>query len=108
MTPQPPIQRRSGLQTTLVLGVTLAAALGCSGLMDSPEAASNRAACQAWVDHMNGLECNLLTYDRSEMCQGADASPADMARYFDCVREHSRCDGGALISDVTDCQQPMM
>lgn len=94
------------------LGWVLAAvgmgSLACTGLMSTPEARDNKRACQEWVDHMNGLECVSLTYDESEMCQGADASPADMALYFDCAREHSRCEEGQLINELAGCRQPTM
>lgn len=82
--------------------------LACAGVLSTPEARDNARACQAWVDHMNGLECVALTYDETEMCQGADASPADMALYFDCAREHSQCEEGKLVSDLTGCRQPAM
>ena len=52
--------------------------------------------------------CASTIYDQSEMCQGADASPADMALYFDCAREHSRCEEGQLIHDLAGCRQPTM
>ncbi len=90
------------------IGAVLALSLGCSGLMATPEARDNARACQEWVDHMNGLECLALTYDSSEMCQGADASPAEMATYFDCAREHAHCEEGVLVADVSGCRQPTM
>ncbi len=90
------------------IGAVLALSAGCSGLMATPEARDNARACQEWVDHMNGLECLALTYDSSEMCQGADASPAEMATYFDCAREHAHCEEGVLVADVSGCRQPTM
>jgi len=97
---------RRGLAVGLVLvGVS---SLACTGLLSTPEARDNKRACQAWVDHMNGLECLSLTYDEGEMCQGADASPADMATFFDCAREHARCEEGKLIDDLAGCRQPTM
>lgn len=90
------------------MGVLLASSLGCTGLLSSPEARDNARACQDWVDHMNHLECVSLTYDADEVCQGADASPADMASYFDCARAHARCEEGELVADVSGCRQPTM
>jgi hypothetical protein len=69
---------------------------------------TNQTACRAWANHMNTLACAGVTYDVGEMCDSVDDSPADMARYYDCAREHSSCDGDALVADLSTCQQPMM
>ncbi len=97
------------------VGAVLALGLGCAGAAElvapattSEGSASNEAACEAWVEHMNGLTCTNVRYVSDEMCANADDVPVDMAAYYDCARANARCDGDALALDWSGCQQPTM
>lgn len=82
--------------------------LACTGAFPLG-ASDNRAACARYVEHMNGLsECLGLVYDASNLCQEVDAAPVDMAPFYDCLVEHSSCDGGVAKLDLDACQAPVM
>jgi len=88
----------------VVLAFSVGVALACGG----PTERGNREACLDYVDHMNSLDCMELSYDRQEMCEGAELSPADMVPYYDCAREQARCEEGQQVVDIASCRQPMM
>lgn len=90
-----------------LLALVGALSLACGGA-GAPTGSDNEAACQRYVDHMNGLDCVELTYDREEMCSTANLSPADMVPYWDCAREHSACDGDTPVIEIAQCRQPQM
>jgi len=103
--PQVFARRRSLVAASVVAAV--AWSLACSGAA-SEHADGNVEACHRYVDHMNSLDCMDLTYDRDEMCQGAELSPADMVPYYDCARENARCEEGQKVIDIAACRQPVM
>ena len=50
--------------------------LGCAGSFDQWLPTRQRAACQAWVEHVNGLEgCLHVTYDPDNLCRGVEEQP---------------------------------
>lgn len=69
----------------------------------------NRRACEAYVEHMNTLEtCMNITYDADNLCSGVDGAPVDMAPYYDCLRENSRCDGTEPVLSLDGCTPPVV
>jgi hypothetical protein len=90
-----------------VVGVALAG-LACALGPSTPEGKANRAACEAYVEKVNSLgSCVEVSYDPSNLCEGADALPAEMAAYYDCLRTSSRCDGAdAKIGE--GCTAPLV
>lgn len=94
----------------LAVGVTGLAALGCGVWGDSdPTQRSNATACTAYVAELNRslIGCGLL-YDPGNMCSSANYPSVDMAPYYACLVERTRCEGGDLILDVEGCQPPLL
>lgn len=68
---------------------------------------ANRQACEAYVAHMNTLEpCMNITYDVDNLCAGTDDEPVDMAPYYQCLRDNSRCDGTEPVLSLDGCAPP--
>ena len=116
-------------------GLTLLAILGCGGLdeaigesMDqaAEDAAAiekameevaeeagadaaeggNKAACIAYVEHHNSLDCLGATkLDAATMCPDAlDLGGADMKKMFQCQIENSKCTDGMLdVAGLASC-----
>ncbi len=83
------------------------ALLACTGL--GVRAPGNRGACERYVEHMNGLEaCLGLTYEIENLCQEVDATPVDMAPFYDCLVAHSSCDGADAKLDLDRCEPPVL
>ncbi|MCA9492854.1 MAG: hypothetical protein KC621_23140 [Myxococcales bacterium] len=89
----------------------LLAGLGCSGTFSSapePVLDHRRSACEAWVAHVNGLEgCLHVTYDADNLCQGVDEQPDEIVVWFQCLADHSSCDGGEPRFDPDSCPPPV-
>lgn len=70
---------------------------------------ANRQACEAYVAHMNTLEsCMNITYQADNLCLGVDGAPVDMAPYYDCLRENSRCNGTEPELSLDQCNPPVV
>ena len=91
-----------------LLVVSCAASLACTGLgLSAPS--GNRDACERYVEHMNGLDaCLGLTYEASNLCQEVDATPVDMAPFYDCLVAHSSCAGSDASLDLEQCEAPVL
>jgi hypothetical protein len=66
----------------------------------------NVAACTAYVEHFNGLEClaDGADIDAASTCPDSLNSGADLTGYYNCLIENSTCDGETLdTSGTTDC-----
>ncbi|MFT5686354.1 MAG: hypothetical protein ACI8RZ_007310 [Myxococcota bacterium] len=70
--------------------------------------AGNVAACESWVAHSNSLPCYPVDFDASEMCPPSlDMTPIDMASYYECMVEGSRCNGAIPdMADAGNCSVP--
>ncbi len=92
----------------------LGLALGCSGAWDQARLAKedllpgeNRRACSTWVEHVNGLDqCLRVTYEDDNLCAGVDDAPAALAPWFECLIEHTACDGAEAKADWDACVPP--
>lgn len=62
---------------------------------DAAPSSGNVAACRAYVEAFNGLDCMAtIKFDVDEFCPSAlDLAPTDMAPYYDCLRENAKCAG---------------
>lgn len=88
------------LAFTLACGGTDLSTAGLSGGFD------NVAACEAYVDKHNSLECTKdMKYEASEMCPSAlDMNPSDMSPMYDCMVENAKCDGAIPdFGGLADC-----
>jgi hypothetical protein len=107
-------------------GWVFAAALACGGGetapppaapvdpagAESPEAPApgpggNRAACEAYIAHSNGVSCMTLKLDASTICSPQlDQMPCDLAPYFNCLAENTKCNGALPdIAGQASCGQ---
>jgi hypothetical protein len=99
-------RRGSMVVVALIAGWSLAC-----GLTGTPEQRANRDACEAYVDHMNGLTtCLGVSYDVDNICAGANDEPPAMREYYDCLRENSSCDGLDARLELDSCaaKQPIL
>ena len=86
-----------------------------SGLIEEIQQAANGgggsgnvAACEAYVAHANALPCYPVDFEVSDMCPAAlDMTPIDMASYYQCLVEGSRCNGDIPdMTDASNCSMP--
>lgn len=92
--------------TLAIVGAVGAAALACAGAFDPT---GNRRACEAYVTHMNLLErCMGVRYEADNLCEGMERTPVDMTGYFQCLREHSACDGEQPRLEAESCVPPLL
>lgn len=76
----------------------------CAEEEEDPDyAAANVAACQNWLDTLEGLECWDAAYDPMIDCQATygGTSTCDISEYFDCVSASYTCENGAVSYDAT-------
>ena len=92
----------------VAVGSSVLAALACGFGPSTPEGQANQAACERYVQTINALgACVEVTYDPSNLCEGSDALPAEMAAYYDCLRTTSHCEGSdAKIGE--GCTPPLV
>ncbi len=99
----------------VALLVVAAVALGCAGAWDQVRHAKegllpgdNRRACVMWVEHVNRLDaCLQVTYEIDNLCAGVDDVPVDMAPWFRCLVDHTRCDGDRCLEEWDACPPPL-
>jgi hypothetical protein len=82
---------KTGIATFGCAAITLALGLACGG----GGGYDNLAACERYVDAYNGLTCmSAVKLEKSTMCpSNLDLTPTDMASYYDCLAENSKCNG---------------
>lgn len=101
--------RKPTLAVLTASATLLATSLACSGMMAGMGGnAGNKTACEAYVKHMNGLECLGVEYKADEMCAMVDKSPLDMEEYYNCMAENSKCEGKVPKIDISGCKMPTM
>ena len=69
----------------------------------------NAAACRAYVEHYNSLECfGGVTMDPETTCPDIiDSTPIDMGSYYNCMIEHTSCDGNLpKVDGIDSCEMP--
>jgi hypothetical protein len=60
------------------------------------------AACEAYVDHYNGLQC--VDTDLSETyCETETDAVCERAEYWVCLQNGTSCDGDTVQLDIGDC-----
>jgi hypothetical protein len=84
--------------------------LGCTGGRSPFEPPStNRQACEAYADHLNGLlPCVGLVYDSDNLCEGTDLVSADLTPTYDCLRANTRCEGDEAVLETENCPLPLV
>jgi hypothetical protein len=95
--------------------ITVGACLACAGTVEQARLVKeglmpgeNRKACAQWVEHVNGLDaCLRVTYDLDNVCGGVDDVGADLVPWFQCLREHTACDGDVPAADWDSCPAPL-
>lgn len=110
-------------------GLTLLAILGCGGELDAAfediasevekeaeqaagdasagKAGGNKAACMAYIEHYNSLDCmGGVKLDAGTTCPDAlDLNPQDMSKLYDCQIENTKCkDGMPDVAGIANCQ----
>lgn len=91
----------------LLLPLLVTGLLACTGVFSATS--GNRAACERYVAHMNGLsDCLGLRYEASNLCQGVDDAAVDMEPFYDCLVRHSRCDGPSARLELDRCEPPVL
>lgn len=93
---------------SVVAGVVLLFGLGCGSGLSRLVPDEKRSACEAWVEHVNGLEgCLHVTYDADNLCQGMTEQPDEIVGWFQCLADHSSCDGAEPRFDPDSCPPPV-
>lgn len=66
----------------------------------------NVAACKAYVEHFNGLEClaDGTDLDEATTCPESLNSGANCTEYYNCLTEAAQCDAdGNFTNDISGC-----
>ncbi len=103
---------RPPLIARFTMALTLGCTVACAGspLFSNGSGANgiaSRAACERYVDHMNGLPCmSGLNYDPVEMCGALELSAADMTPYYECLVRGCACQGEIPQIKIDSCRAP--
>lgn len=98
---------RRGVKVVSCLGAVWVLGAACTGVVGDPT--GNRKACEEYVVHMNLLErCMGVRYDADNLCEGVERTPVDMTGYYECLRQHTSCDGEQARLDVDGCVPPLL
>ena len=117
---------RKTLLSTAALGAFVALAFGSAGgesdfdfgdlddASGSTTAASsgggsdNEAACRAYVDHQNGLDCMPAKLNADQMCGNLGMNPQNMVPFYNCMKNNAKCNGDLPdLAGQADCQSKL-